>query len=91
MQTLAAVVDLSDAYLPIGFDNIEFLRRPKGELGGLVQLVSPAVSADGAAETSARTSSCSTAIAPCSPSRGCGSSAWPAQRPPGVCSTSHAG
>jgi myxalamid-type polyketide synthase MxaB len=32
MQTLAAVVDLSDAYLPIGFDNIELVRKPKGEL-----------------------------------------------------------
>ena len=49
MQTLAAVVDLSDAYLPIGFDNIELLRKPKGELRSLIQLTTPAMSADGAA------------------------------------------
>ena len=49
MQTLAALVDLSDAYLPIGFDNIELVRKPKGELRSLIQLTSPAVSADDAA------------------------------------------
>ena len=49
MQTLAAVVNLSDAYLPIGFDNIELVRKPKGELRSLIQLTSPAVSADDAA------------------------------------------
>ena len=49
MQTLAGVADLSDAYLPIGFDNIELLRKPKGELTTLIQLTSPAVAPDGAA------------------------------------------
>jgi myxalamid-type polyketide synthase MxaB len=49
MQTLAAVADLSDAYLPIGFDNIELLRKPKGDLRTLIQLTSPSVAADGAA------------------------------------------
>ena len=49
MQTLAAVVDLSDAYLPIGFDNIELLRKPKGDLRSLIQLTTPAMPADGAA------------------------------------------
>jgi myxalamid-type polyketide synthase MxaB len=49
MQTLAAVADLSDAYLPIGFDSIELLRKPKGDLRTLIQLTTPAVAADGAA------------------------------------------
>ena len=49
MQTLAAVADLSDAYLPIGFDKIELLRKPKGELKTLIQLTSPEVASDGAA------------------------------------------
>ena len=49
MQTLAAVADLSDAYLPIGFDNIELLRKPKGELRTFIQLTTPAAAPDGAA------------------------------------------
>lgn len=37
MQTLAGVVDLSDAYLPVGFECIELLKKPKGDLRCLIQ------------------------------------------------------
>ncbi|MGH3940586.1 MAG: SDR family NAD(P)-dependent oxidoreductase [Pseudonocardiaceae bacterium] len=40
MQTLAAVVQLDNAYLPIGFDSIELLKKPKGDLRVLTQLTS---------------------------------------------------
>jgi acyl transferase domain-containing protein/NADPH:quinone reductase-like Zn-dependent oxidoreductase/acyl carrier protein len=41
MQTLAGIVDLSDAYLPVGFERIELRKKPKGDLRTLLQLSSP--------------------------------------------------
>jgi acyl transferase domain-containing protein/acyl carrier protein len=40
MQTLAGVADLRDAYLPVGFDRIELLKRPKEDLRCMIQLTS---------------------------------------------------
>lgn len=37
MQMLAGVVKLDDTYLPIGFDGIKLLKRPKGDLKTLIQ------------------------------------------------------
>jgi acyl transferase domain-containing protein/NADPH:quinone reductase-like Zn-dependent oxidoreductase/acyl carrier protein len=38
MQTLAGVVKLEDAYLPVGFDALELLKRPKGDLRTLIEV-----------------------------------------------------
>ncbi|MFI9562358.1 type I polyketide synthase [Streptomyces rishiriensis] len=38
MQTLGAAVDLDGTYLPVGFDAVELLKRPKGDLHILVQV-----------------------------------------------------
>lgn len=38
MHTLVAVAELGDAYLPVGFDRVEFLKKPKGDLQSLVRL-----------------------------------------------------
>ncbi|MEU4875628.1 SDR family NAD(P)-dependent oxidoreductase [Streptomyces sp. NPDC021608] len=38
MQTLGAAVDLDGTYLPVGFDAVELLKRPKGDLHVLVQV-----------------------------------------------------
>ncbi|MGW4876054.1 type I polyketide synthase [Streptomyces sp. NPDC004262] len=38
MQTLGAAVDLDGTYLPVGFDRIELLKRPKADLRVLIQV-----------------------------------------------------
>ncbi|MFD0339537.1 SDR family NAD(P)-dependent oxidoreductase [Streptomyces sp. NPDC127117] len=38
MQTLGAAVDLDGTYLPVGFDRVELLKRPKGDLRILIQV-----------------------------------------------------
>ncbi|MFF1545129.1 SDR family NAD(P)-dependent oxidoreductase [Streptomyces sp. NPDC058291] len=38
MQTLGAAVDLDGTYLPVGFDAVELLKRPKGDLRVLIQV-----------------------------------------------------
>jgi myxalamid-type polyketide synthase MxaB len=39
MQTLVGVVSLDDAYLPVGFNAVELLKKPKGDLRALMQVV----------------------------------------------------
>jgi acyl transferase domain-containing protein/acyl carrier protein len=38
MQTFAGVIDLGDAYLPVGFERIELRKKPKADLASLLQL-----------------------------------------------------
>ncbi|WP_202919607.1 SDR family NAD(P)-dependent oxidoreductase [Streptomyces adustus] len=38
MQTLGAAVDLDGTYLPVGFDRVELLKRPKADLRVLIQV-----------------------------------------------------
>lgn len=38
MQTLGAAVDLDGTYLPVGFDRVELLKRPKGDLRILIHV-----------------------------------------------------
>ncbi|MFJ5533128.1 SDR family NAD(P)-dependent oxidoreductase [Streptomyces sp. NPDC093261] len=38
MQTLGAAVDLDGTYLPVGFDRVELLKRPKADLRILIQV-----------------------------------------------------
>ncbi|MET9428342.1 SDR family NAD(P)-dependent oxidoreductase [Streptomyces sp. NPDC003036] len=38
MQTLGAAVDLDGTYLPVGFDRVELLKRPKGDLRILIRV-----------------------------------------------------
>lgn len=38
MQTLGAAVDLDGTYLPVGFDGVELLKRPKGDLHILIHV-----------------------------------------------------
>lgn len=44
MQTLAGLVELSDAYLPVSFEALELRKKPKGELRTVLQLTSPDIS-----------------------------------------------
>ncbi|MGW0959957.1 type I polyketide synthase [Streptomyces gelaticus] len=38
MQTLGAAVELDGTYLPVGFEGVELLKRPKGDLRILIQV-----------------------------------------------------
>ncbi len=40
LQVIAGVADISDAYLPVTFDNFRFFKKPKAELTVMVQLSS---------------------------------------------------